>query len=394
MDELLSYWPWLFLLLPVVYFLGWLNGKKQNQSYAEDTSATLSSDYFKGLNYLLADQQDKALPVFLRLTQVDNETVETHLALATIYRRSGNIEKAIELHQNLIARPSLSPNYRSKSLLELGRDYLAAGLFDRAERLFKDVIKSGFYSRQARQYMLTIFQQEKEWNEAIDIANSLIQEGDNSLRPTIAQFFCELSDNYSQHGNNRQAEKAAQKAIHFHEACIRAYIILAKLAKQERNYKNAIKYIKQIEKYDREFFPAIINECIDCYRDAGRTEELIDYLKTIEKNYPELTFMDTTVKLIAEVQGDLAAINYLKQQLEQSPNINGLAVYFDLITKQGSDTSRLMQDAIHILEKMKHSDTQYQCRQCGYVSGTLYWQCPSCHSWGNNKPVTGELNAK
>ena len=112
MDDLISYWPWLFLLLPVVYLLGWLKGSAFKKGECDESSSSLSSDYFKGLNYLLSDQQDKALPVFLRLVQVDNETIDTHLALATIYRRSGNLDKAIEVHQNLIARPSLSAKYK------------------------------------------------------------------------------------------------------------------------------------------------------------------------------------------------------------------------------------------------------------------------------------------
>ena len=394
MDDLITYWPWLFLLLPVAYLFGWLKGRGFRKPECDD-SASLSSDYFKGLNYLLSDQQDKALPVFLRLVQVDNETIDTHLALATIYRRSGNLDKAIEVHQNLIARPSLSSNYKSKALLELGRDYLAAGLFDRAEGLFNDVIKSGYNQQDARQFMLTIYQQEKEWIEAIKIAKALIQQGDDSLRPLLAQFYCEVSDQFFLKGNIRQAESNAKDALSYYPVCIRAMIIRIRNAVSLKKYKDAIKTIKLVEQTDLDYFPAIVSDCLESYRELGKLDELVKYLKQVESRRADLNLMETIVDLIVETEGDKAAFSYLQDQLSKSPDINGLSTYFSLLNKQGTySENNGIQNIRQIVNKMKHNLSQYQCRKCGYTSGTLNWQCPSCSSWGEIKPVTGNINAK
>jgi len=395
MDNIITYWPWLFLLLPVAYLFGWIKGRRYDQLDDENCSNSLSSDYFRGLNYLLSDQQDKALPVFLRLVQVDNETIDTHLALATIYRRSGNLDKAIEVHQNLIARPTLSPHYRSKALLELGRDYLAAGLFDRAEGLFNDVIKSGYNQEEARQFMLTIFQQEKEWADAIETAKALIQHGDDSLRPLLAQFYCEVSDQCFINGDIRHAESSAKEALTYYPDCIRALIIRIRNAISQRKYKDAIKHIKQVEQTDTEYFPAILSECLDCYRELGKQEELVRYLKYVESRRPDLNLMDTIVSVIDEVEGDEAAFKYLQEQLTKTPNINGLSAYMGLLNKQTDHSNaNNLHNIRNILDKMKQNLSQYQCRKCGYTSGTLNWQCPSCHSWGEIKPVVGNINAK
>ncbi|MDH5393181.1 MAG: lipopolysaccharide assembly protein LapB [Gammaproteobacteria bacterium] len=395
MEDIFSYWPWLLLLLPVAYLLGWLKGISFKKAESSNSSNSLSSDYFKGLNYLLSDQQERALPVFLHLVQVDNETIDTHLALATIYRRSGNYDKAIEVHQNLIAKPSLSAKYRSKALLELGRDYLAAGLFDRAEGLFNDVIKNGFYEQQARQYMLDIYQQEKEWSEAVKVTRSLIQNGDSTLRSLIAQFYCEISDQYFKKGNIKQAEVAAKDALSYDSDCIRAIIVRVQNAVALRKFKDAIKFIKRIEQTDSRYFPVILPYCIESYRELGKLNELIDYLKSVESHHANLSLMQGIVNLLVEVKGEEAALIYIQKQLVLRPNINGLASFIELMNKQdnfaeNSHFQKLQKAVEHIRQK----NDLYQCNKCGYTSGTLNWQCPSCLVWGEIKPLIGDMNAK
>jgi len=394
MEMIADYWPWFFLLLPVVYLLGWLKGRHYIKSEKKDCPPSLSSDYFKGLNYLLSDQQERALPVFMRLVELDNETIETHLALATIYRRSGNYDKAIEIHQNLIAKPSLSAKFRSKALLELGRDYLTAGLFDRAEGLFNDVIKSGFYDQEARQYKLTIFQQEKEWKEAINEAKTIIQQGDSSLRPLIAQFYCELSEQFIVKGNIKQAEVAAKDALAYNPDCIRAMIIRVRNAISEKKYKEAIKFINQIQQTDSDYFSAVLSYCVESYRELGKVNDLIVFLRSVEKQNSNLSLMEVIADLLSEIKDDDAAQEYLQEQLSLAPSINGLASFISLMNRQGNySCNEHFQKIQHVIESMKQSRDKYHCTQCGYTSGKLNWQCPSCHSWGQIKPLTGNVNA-
>lgn len=395
MDTLIQYWPWLFLLLPVAYLFGWLKGRRHTDSGHDVSSTSLSSDYFKGLNYLLSDQQEKALPVFLRLVQLDSETIETHLALATIYRRSGNYDKAIEIHQNLIAKPSLSARNRSKALLELGRDYLTAGLFDRAEGLFNDVIKDGFYAEEALQYKLTIYQQEKDWMAAINVTKKLIQQGDSSLKALIAQFYCELSEQLFQKGNVKQAELAIKDALSYNASCIRALIIRVRNAINKRKYKDAIKTIKLIEQIDSDYFYTVLAYCVEAYRELGKITELITYLRSVEKTNVNLSLMEVIADLLSEIKDDDTAQNYLQEQLAQAPSINGLASFISLMNRQGNYSYNAhFQEIQKVIERMKQKSDQYLCGKCGYTSGKLNWQCPSCSAWGEIKPLIGNINAQ
>lgn len=395
METLAYYWPWLFLLLPVAYLFGWLKGRRNNRTDYDDPSKSLSSDYFKGLNYLLSDQQDRALPVFLQLVQVENDTIDTHLAIATIYRRRGDYDKAIEIHQNLIAKPSLSAKYRSKALLELGRDYLSAGLFDRAEGLFNDVIKNGFYDQEANEFKLTIYQQEKDWSEAINVAKTLIQNGDNDIKPLLAQFYCELSDQVFQKGNIKQAGVYVKEALSYNSNCIRALICRVQYAVSLKKYKDAIKVIKQIQQIDSDYFPAILPHCVTSYRKLGKVSELVDYLRFVEKQNINLSMMDTISSLLSEIQDDDTAQSYLQEKLSQSPNITGLASFAVLMNKQANySCDNYYQEIQKVILSMKPKSDQYHCRKCGYTSGKLNWQCPSCHVWGETKPVIGNINAE
>ena len=395
METLAQYWPWLFLLLPVAYLFGWLKGRGHHNSSYQDPSQTLSSDYFKGLNYLLSDQQDRALPVFLQLVQVDNDTIETHLAIATIYRRRGDYDKAIEIHQNLIAKPSLSAKYRSKALLELGRDYLTAGLFDRAEGLFDDVIKNGFYDQEAYEFKLTIYQQEKDWLEAVNVAKTLIHNGDSSITGLISLFYCELSEQSFLKGNIKQAEQYIKDALAYDSDCIRALICRARYAVSLKKYKEAIKVIKQIQQIDSDYFPAVLSECVTSYRELGKVKDLTDYLRYVEKQNVNLTMMDTISSLLSEIKDDEAAQSYLQEQLSLAPNITGLASFAMLMNKKANySCDEYYQEIQKVILKMIPKSDQFQCNKCGYTSGKLNWQCPSCHEWGETKPLIGCINAE
>jgi lipopolysaccharide biosynthesis regulator YciM len=183
----------LWLLLPLAAASGWLAARFEQKRHARQ-SFDLPSAYFKGLNFLLNEQPDKAIEVFMRVLEVNSDTVETHLALGNLFRRRGEVERAIRIHQNLIARPTLDKEQRSHALLELGQDYLKAGLFDRAENLFLELAEIRAHSEQALKLLLHIYQQEKEWEKAISITRKLARVSGKNLDEMIAHFYCELAD--------------------------------------------------------------------------------------------------------------------------------------------------------------------------------------------------------
>src|SRR6187455_821489 len=164
---------WLFLLLPVAAASGWLAGRLGGERKGGARVSRLSNTYFRGLNYLLNEQQDKAIEVFLKLAEINRDTVETHLALGNLFRRRGEVDRAIRVHQHLIARPNLSQEEKTVALLELGEDYMRAGLLDRAETLFTDLVAMDAQVPSALRHLIGIYQHEKDWGKAIDHARRL-----------------------------------------------------------------------------------------------------------------------------------------------------------------------------------------------------------------------------
>ena len=182
----------IIILLPIAAASGWLVARRGYEKREQKPLQDCSPAYFKCLNYLLNEQPDKAIDVFIKLLEVDSDTVETHMALGNLFRRRGEVERAIRIHQNLIARPSLSRQQRAQALLELGQDYMRAGLFDRAENLFVELAETKLYNKQALTNLLEIYQQEKDWAKAVAIGRRLSRQN-RELRPQLAHFECELA---------------------------------------------------------------------------------------------------------------------------------------------------------------------------------------------------------
>ena len=182
---------WLLLLLPLAAVSGWFAARQDQRYKSRKCGADIPSDYFKGLNLLLNEQPDKAIEVFIKVLEVDTETVETHLMLGNLFRRRGEIERATRIHQNLIARPKLDRYQRSQALFELAQDYLKAGLLDRAENLLLEYAEVEKDSEPALRQLLYVYQQEKEWNQAIATAKRLAKASGESTDEMIANFLCE-----------------------------------------------------------------------------------------------------------------------------------------------------------------------------------------------------------
>ena len=214
----------LFLLLPVAALSGWLVGRGGVSGHRREEGGLFSPDYFKGLNYLLNEQPDKAVEVFVQMLEVDSETVETHFALGNLFRRRGEVDRAIRIHQNLIARPTLNRTQRNQALFELARDYMAAGLLDRAEALFEELIDDREYSEQVGCQLLEIYQQEKEWDQAIEVARRLQGTGIDGA-PLISHFYCELAERAMRRNDYAEAGKLLKRALSEDRANVRVSLL-------------------------------------------------------------------------------------------------------------------------------------------------------------------------
>lgn len=381
----------LFLLLPVAALSGWILGRRDTRDAGDKQFTALSSNYFKGLNFLLNEQPDKAIEVFVHMLEVDSETVDTHFALGNLFRRRGEVDRAIRIHQNLIARPNLHRQQRDQALYELGIDYMRAGLLDRAESLFAQLVdESGTFRQQALLQLMDIYQQEKDWHKAIAIGQRLQGMSSASLSPVIAQYFCELAEQAMHNGEQSTALRMLRRALVEDRNCVRATLIEGHIELADGNYKAAIRAFKRIEQQDSAYLPEVLGPLQEVFRQQGRDDELRDYLRQLLQRHGGVSIMLVLAELSRQQEGDQKVIEFITDYLRGHPSIRGMCRLIEL-KLQGADSC--LDDDMHILkdliEKLLESKPVYRCSNCGYTGKTLVWQCPSCRQWNTTKPIHG-----
>ncbi|MCG8434595.1 MAG: tetratricopeptide repeat protein, partial [Gammaproteobacteria bacterium] len=270
-------------LLFVAAALGWLVARLTQKGEHEFGRGNISAEYFKGLNFLLNEQPDKALEVFIRMVEVDSDTIETHFALGSLFRRRGEVDRAIRIHQNLIARPNLHKRHRSQALYELGEDYMKAGLFDRAENLFMDLANNRLYVDAALRHLVTIYEQQKDWEQAINVYRQLESLTGVNRKNVIAQYFCELAEVSLNKGELRAALKNAKRALSFDKTCVRASMQLAKIADREIKPKDAVKHYKHTLELDIEFALEVLPKLSEIFERQGNLEGFSELLRGLRQ---------------------------------------------------------------------------------------------------------------
>ncbi|MDX1609717.1 MAG: lipopolysaccharide assembly protein LapB [Halofilum sp. (in: g-proteobacteria)] len=386
----------LWLLLPVAAASGWWAGRssarRQDQGQRTGRGGVVRppSDYFRGLNYLLDEQPDKAIEVFLRLVEVDSETIETHLALGNLFRRRGEVDRAIRIHQNLIARPNLASEHRSYALLELARDYMRAGVLDRAEGLFSELVRTRTHVAEASRQLLTIYEREREWNAAIETADRLQRVTGESQQQLIAHYWCELADSERRSGNDRAARKLAQRALAADENSVRASILEGQIAMDAGQYRQAVRAFRRVESQDPAFLPEVIEPLLTALAQVEHASALEAYIERLRGRYNGISVIQAATNLIREREGYSAARDFFREQLLKRPSLRGLREWVALELEHASERSRPGTEIVlDMLDRLLESKPVYQCSQCGFQGKQLQWQCPSCRSWNTVKPIIG-----
>ena len=375
----------LWLLLPLAAASGWWAARRSDSRKAS-TAASYSPAYFRGLNYLLNEQPDKAIDIFVKMIEVDSETVETHLALGNLFRRRGEVDRAIRIHQNLIARPTLDRDQRALALLELGQDYMRAGLFDRAESLFKELTEMRLHESQAYANLRIIYQQEKDWNGCLSVAKKLERITGEPLRTERAHYCCELAQEACDRKSFDEAKDLLRTAHSIDKRCVRATILTGRLAEQSGDFTSAIRAYRQVEEQDADYLSEVLPSLVECFRREGSRDELTAYLKRLLENRPGSTAMLALAEIMEADEGSGAALDFVTRSLPHHPNLEGIDRLIALNLKRTDDEStatlKILQQVISTLIESRHS---YHCERCGFSSKALYWQCPSCQSWSSIK---------
>lgn len=385
---MINLWP---LLLPAAAYSGWWLAKKTALEQHVESKNQLSREYVVGLNYLLNEQPDKAVDIFIKLLDVDCETVETHMALGSLFRRQGEADRAIRIHQNLIARPQLTAVQRIDALLALGQDYMSAGFFDRAERVFIEVLElSGNREINSLHGLLAIYQQEKAWEKALEVIKHLEASTGHSMHLQAAHYYCEIAARYL---NNKAFEKALQaikQALSVDKQSVRASLMLANIELSNSRYKQAIRALKQVPEQDAEFLNEIIEPLVHCYNELNSMDECIDYLEQTLQQYPRASLIFVIGEYVSREKGIDFAIDFVSGQLSRHPSIRGLnrLIYWHLESSHGKVRDKL-QMLYAITSKFLENKPVYRCEHCGFGAKRLHWHCPSCKQWGRVKPIHG-----
>jgi lipopolysaccharide biosynthesis regulator YciM len=383
---------WWLLVIPVFFGLGWIAARVDiNQLVSE--SRTLPRGYFKGLNFLLNEQPDKAIDAFIEIVKLDPETVDLHFALGNLFRRRGEIERAIRVHQNLLARPDLPLEYQVHSQYELGQDYLKAGLLDRAEETFNRLVDTQ-YSAQARRALLEIYQREKEWTRAIEAAVALQESGAGGRQKEIAQFYCELAQDELVHTHADAALALLEKSLAADRKNVRATMLMGDAYLSKGDTEAALLAWRRVEHQSVPHVALVAQRLMDGYRAVGRPQEGVNLLKNYLAEASSIDLLEVVFKAVMELDGVDAAKQLISDEVRRTPTLLGLD---KLLEARLMDAPPEMWPELTMVKNLVHGYTQklarYQCSQCGFKARQFYWQCPGCSQWETYPPRrTEELN--
>lgn len=377
-------------LVPVAFVLGWWASRRVGTRRSGARVSELSSDYFRGLNYLLNEEQDKAIEVFLKLAEYNRDTVETHLALGNLFRRRGEVDRAIRLHQHLVSRPGLSDAMKTVALLELGEDYMRAGLLDRAEALFSDLVALDSHAPSALRHLIAIYQHERDWHKAIEHARRFeVMTGEDEAT-MIAQFYCELADRSRQHGALAEAREYLQRAFDCQADCVRAFMLIGRLHSEDGEHAAAVVAYESAINADIAFTPEILPPLLDCYARSQQMERAEVFLRDMLGRYHGISPVLALTRLYRQRDGERAAIDFLTSQLRQRPSVRGLMALIDAtmdkIEGEVRENFLILRD---LTRKLLEGQAMYRCSRCGFGAKAHHWQCPSCKSWSTIRPIHG-----
>jgi len=376
---------WWLLAFPLFFSLGWLAARIDIKHLVLE-SRSLPRSYFKGLNFLLNEQPDKAIEAFIEVVKVDPETIELHFALGSLFRRRGETERAIRMHQNLLERGDLGEEQRLAALFELGQDYLKAGLLDRAEEVFVK-LRNTPHRGAALRALLDVYQQEKDWEKTIGVASELGAEPGQPWNKEIANYYCELASIAITHSRTEAALAHLEEALKSNRKCARANVLLGDIRAAAGDHAEAIEAWKRIEQQNPAYLALVAQRLLESYRVLEKQEEGLTLLRGFLANSPSLDLLDVAFQSTLEAHGPEAAHKLVRDELRRNQTLLGLDRLLDaeLLVVRPERRSD-----VQLVKNLVHSHTlrlaRYRCENCGFKARQFYWHCPACGGWETYPP--------
>ncbi len=384
---------WWLLALPVFFGMGWMAARVDLKSLLSESRA-MPSSYFRGLNFLLNEQPDRAIESFLQVAKENPQTVELQFALGSLFRRRGEVDRAIRMHQDLVNREDLPQEQRREASFELAQDYFKAGLLDHAEAVLAKMAEAE-PSTEVHRQLLDIYIQEKDWEKAIGAAKKLEVSAKRNYQKEIANYYCELAITEQVHGRREAAQRYLAAALEANRKCVRANLLRGEWLARDARHEEAIAAWKAVEAQDPAYLGLAAEGMVESYKALGRLGEGLQLLRGLQHRYPGLDLLNVVYQATAEHEGDEAAWRLVRDEVRRNPTLVGLDRLID------AELLRVPPDRRQDLQLMKnlvHSHAQalavYLCANCGFKARQFYWQCPACGGWESFLPRrTAELDS-
>ncbi|MFO1385370.1 MAG: lipopolysaccharide assembly protein LapB [Chitinivorax sp.] len=378
---------WWLLVPPLFFAFGWLAARIDIKQLINE-SKRLPSAYYKGLNFLLNDQEDQAIDAFVEIIKLNPDSVELNFALGSMFRRKGEIDRAILIHQKLLQRNDIVAEIRLDAQYELALDYLKSGLLDRAEDGLK-ALQGGRYARKASGHLLDIYQQEKQWEKAIAVANTL-SDANYSFQHEVAQFYCELALRDIANSQPDAARNHLEQALATHRKCARANIMLGEIDAAAGQYESAIAIWQRIEGQDPQYLSLVGAKILDAFRRLKRPADGVQLLKSYLSTYPSLDLLDLIHQAVLEQEGEKVALEYVYSVLRANPSMLGLKTLADAESLLAPVERRKDLEVIRsLINENTRKLSMYHCTACGFRAKQYYWHCPGCSGWETYNPKLG-----
>lgn len=373
-------WDWPAFVL--AFLLGIVIAKWFARRLGESRQNKVNADYFRGLNYLLNEETDKAIDVFIKALDVDDETVELHLALGGLFRRTGQVDRATRIHQNLIARSNLTEGQRMQAVHELAQDYHKIGWLDRAENLFTELLDSSDYRVLAINGLAAVYQQEKEWSKAIDALQLHRKRDRAKYAKQIAHFFCELADTALTQDRLNDAAGYLRAARAESAAVGRVDYLLGELNYAQSDYSRALHYWHRLRTQHTHFAHLVVGKIIAAYQELDDDAGLMQYLQQ-DSSVPrdKLAFMQWHSAL-NQALGEAAALSLISIRVQEDGLSGPVSAYLlQAIERQEVSIERRDNLLLDLLSRAKDRKIEYTCVGCGFDTKAMYWFCPNCGRW-------------
>lgn len=373
---------WWVIVAPLLFFLGWFAARLDGRQLLKENDS-LPRSYFRGLNFLLNEQPDQAIDAFIEVARLDPETIELHFALGSLFRRRGETGRAIRVHQNLANRPDLSARERDHALFELGQNFLKAGMLDRAQSTLIQ-LPEGEFSTPARLCLLQLYELEKDWLQAINIAILLESEQKGQFNNRIAQFYCELAQEALEAKQFENVDNYLDHALLNNPDCVRALLLRGDKCVKSADDRAALIIWDTVPKLYR---PLVVDRVLAAYGRLGESKEGLNWLHKHISNITEVEpdLLDAAFKYTLLINGSADAEKIAQQVLQAHPSLVALTrlaqVRLEKNKEQGKEPNSEQSLAYRLLEKQSSEMARYQCSSCGFRVRSFYWQCPGCAEW-------------